>query len=84
MAVATVSDVRVALEKQGVEFRVALEKQGVEFRVALEKQGRELASAIERQTAIIERRLAIVAYWLFGVMVAGHAATISVVIALVD
>ena len=62
MAAATVSDVRVDLEKQG----------------------RELASAIEGQTAIIERRLAIATYWLIGVMAAGHAATISVVIALVD
>ena len=55
-----------------------------DVRVDLEKQGRELASALDRRTAILDRRLAIAAYWLFGVMVAGHAATISVVIALVD
>ena len=50
--------------------------------IALEKQGRELASALERRNAIIDRRLTIAAYWLFGGTAAGHAATISVVIAL--
>ena len=54
-----------------------------DVRVDLEKQGRELVSAIERHTAIIERRLAIATYWLVGGTVAVHAATISVVIALV-
>ena len=61
---------------------IALERQGAEFRIALEKQGRELASALERRNAIFDRRLTIAAYWLFGGTAAGHAATISVVIAL--
>ena len=79
-----VSEVLIALKEQGAEFRMALKEQGAEFRMALEKQGRELASAIERQNANLERRLAFTAYWLFGVMVAGQAATISIVVSLVD
>ena len=67
MTAATVSDVRVALEKQGRELVSAIERQ---------------TAIIERHTAIIERRLAIATYWLVGGTVAGHAATISVVIAL--
>ena len=59
--------------------------------IAIEKQGKELSSAIEKQNAAIERqnadlfrRLAAAAYWMFGVIAAGHLATISIVIAVID
>ena len=44
-----VSDVVIALEKQGKDFRTALERQGSELRIALERQGSELRIALERQ-----------------------------------
>ena len=41
-------------------------------------------AGIERQNADLFRRLAAAAYWMFGVIAAGHLATISIVIAVVD
>ena len=55
-----------------------------ELRLDMAQAVSDVLIAIERQNATIERRLAIATYWLFGLMVAGHAATISVVISLVD
>ena len=78
------AELRLDMAQAVSEVLIALKEQGAEFRMALEKQGRELASAIERQNANLERRLAFTAYWLFGVMVAGQAATISIVVSLVD
>ena len=82
-----VSDVLIALKEQGAEFRIALEKQGRELASAVERQNATIErqnATMERQNANLERRLAIATYWLFGLMVAGHAATISIVISLVD
>ena len=42
----------------------------------------ELRLDMAQAVAAIERRLASVAYWLFGAIVAGHLATIGVVAAL--
>ena len=78
------AELRLDMAQAVSEVLIALKEQGAEFLIALEKQGRELASAMEQQNTNLERRLAFTAYWLFGLMVAGHAATISIVIALVD
>ena len=82
-----VSNVLIAIEKQGKELSSAIERQNT----AIEKQNGTINAAIERQNAAIERqnadlfrRLAAAAYWMFGVIAAGHLATISIVIAVID
>ena len=76
-------DFRIALERQGSELRIALERQGSELRIALERQGSELSSAIERQSAALDQRLATAAYLIFRGSAVGHLATVGVVISLV-
>lgn len=82
-----VSEFLIALEKQGSEFLIALERQGSKHAEAIARQNTAIErqnAIIERQNAALDRRLATATYWMFGVMAAGHLATISVVIALVD
>ena len=53
-----------------------------ELRLDMAQAVSEFLLALERQNAAMERRLAVATYWLFGAIVAGHLATIGVVVAL--
>lgn len=77
------SELRLDMAQAVSDVVIALEKQGKDFRIALERQGSELSSAIERQNAILDQRLATAAYLIFGGSAVGHLATVGVVISLV-
>ena len=80
MTAATVDLVDAKDEAVKAELRLDMAQAVSDVLIAIERQN----ATIERLNANLERRLAIAAYWLFGLMVAGHAATISIVISLVD
>ena len=80
MTAATVDLVDAKDEAVKAELRLDMAQAVSEVLMAIERQN----AIIERRTTAIERRLAFAIYWLFGGTAAGHAATISIVIALVD
>ena len=70
------SEILLAIEQQNTK----IEQQGADFRIAIEEQN----TKIGQQGAALGRRLTAATYWLFGAIVAGHAATIGVVAILIN
>ncbi len=77
------SEILLAIERQNTK----IEQQGADFRIAIEEHNTKIEqqnTKIEQQGAALGRRLAAATYWLFGAIVAGHAATIGVVAILIN